>query len=129
MTDAEIIKALEVLIEEQTDGYQTAIEYGGKRDETHELFLELMESVIAMLNRQKAKIKALEMDNNQLQSDIVNANMNADHALAEIERLSVVLCKDCKHRHKVNTGLAIWQVCHKLNRQTDDDFYCAYGER
>ena len=36
----------------------------------------------------KAKIEALQMDNNQLQSDIVNANMNADHALAEIERVN-----------------------------------------
>lgn len=40
----------------------------------------------------------------------------------------VVLCKNCKYRHKTNTGLAIWMVCHKLNRQTADDFYCAYGE-
>lgn len=40
----------------------------------------------------------------------------------------VVLCKDCKFRHKTNNGVAIWMVCHRLNRKTDDDFYCAYGE-
>ena len=40
----------------------------------------------------------------------------------------IVHCKDCRHRHKTNTGLAIWMVCHKLNRQTADNFYCAYGE-
>lgn len=40
-----------------------------------------------LLYRAEAKLKALQMDNAQLQSDIVNANMNADHALAEIERL------------------------------------------
>ena len=40
----------------------------------------------------------------------------------------VVTCKDCKFRQKANMGVAIWSVCHKLNRQTADDFYCAYGE-
>ena len=41
---------------------------------------------------------------------------------------NVVLCKDCKFRHKTNMGVAIWVMCHKLNRKTDEDFYCAYGE-
>lgn len=40
----------------------------------------------------------------------------------------IVHCKDCCHRHKTNMGLGFWMVCHKLNRQTADDFYCAYGE-
>ena len=40
----------------------------------------------------------------------------------------VVTCKDCKYRQKTFNGVAIWHVCHKLNRKTDDDFYCAYGE-
>ena len=42
--------------------------------------------------------------------------------------VEIVRCKNCRHRHKVNTGLAIWDVCHKLNRQTEDEFFCAYGE-
>ena len=40
----------------------------------------------------------------------------------------VVTCKDCRFRQKTNMGLAIWNVCHKLNRKTDDGFFCAYGE-
>ena len=43
--------------------------------------------VYAELHDAKAKNEALQMDNQQLQSDIVNANMNADHAMAENERL------------------------------------------
>ena len=40
----------------------------------------------------------------------------------------IVLCKDCRYRHKTNMGVAIWMMCHRLGRKTDDDFYCAYGE-
>lgn len=48
----------------------------------------LRKETLDLINRQKAKIVALQMDNRQLQSDIANANMNADHALAEIDRLT-----------------------------------------
>lgn len=41
----------------------------------------------AELHDAKAKNKALQMDNAQLQSDVINANMNADHAMAENARL------------------------------------------
>lgn len=40
-----------------------------------------------LINRQKSKIEALQMDNEQLQSDIVNANMNCEHLQAELEML------------------------------------------
>ena len=40
----------------------------------------------------------------------------------------VIRCKDCRFRKKTNMGIAIWNVCHKLGRQTADDFYCAFGE-
>ena len=39
-----------------------------------------------------------------------------------------VLCRDCRYHHKTNMGVAVWTMCHRLNRKTDDDFYCAYGE-
>ena len=39
-----------------------------------------------------------------------------------------VLCKNCRYHNKTNMGVAIWNMCHRLNRQTNDDFYCAYGE-
>ena len=48
----------------------------------------LARNTLALINRQRAKIEALQMDNEQLQSDIANANMNAEHALAEIDRLN-----------------------------------------
>lgn len=39
-----------------------------------------------------------------------------------------VRCKECRYHHKTNMGIGVWCVCHKLNRKTDDDFWCAYGE-
>lgn len=54
---------------------------------TASLAPEEAQRLLDIINRQRAKLEALQMDNAQLQSDIVNANMNADHALAEIERL------------------------------------------
>ena len=96
----------------------------------------------------------LQAENANLTSHLTSLQNDLTSAKAEVDRLRDVVektdaayfqkvgevdsakadaikvrCKDCKHRHKVNTGLAIWQVCHRLNRQTDDDFYCAYGER
>ena len=40
-----------------------------------------------LINQYEAKIKALTMDNEQLQSDIINAEMNLNHAQAEIDML------------------------------------------
>ena len=39
-----------------------------------------------------------------------------------------IRCKECRYHHKTNMGIGVWCVCHKLNRKTDDDFYCAFGE-
>ena len=44
-----------------------------------------------LLCKAESKIKALEMDNAQLQSDIVNANMNCEHVQAENERLNAMV--------------------------------------
>ena len=48
-----------------------------------------------LINRQRANIKALEMDNAQLQSDIINANQNSDHikGLWEAEKEKVEKAK------------------------------------
>lgn len=43
------------------------------------------------LAEKDAKIEALQMDNAQLQSDNINANMNCEHLQAEIERLQKLL--------------------------------------
>ena len=70
MNGAEIIKELENKV--------NGSDWGGFDDA----------DLLDLINRQKAEIEALRMDNQQLQSDIANANMNADHSLAEIERLT-----------------------------------------
>lgn len=48
--------------------------------------------------------------------------------LLEKESVEIVRCKNCKYRNKVNTGVAVWQMCHKFNKKMDDNFFCAYGE-
>lgn len=45
------------------------------------------ETLQKALAEKDAKIEALQMDNAQLQSDNINANMNCEHLQAEIERL------------------------------------------
>jgi hypothetical protein len=47
----------------------------------------LSDDALDLINRQQAKIEALQMDNEQLQSDIINANMNLEHMTAEFEEL------------------------------------------
>ena len=107
MTDNEIIKAFKDFLIEQVDGYTDHIETGGERYEFIEKELELLKETDNLINRQKAEIKALRMDNQQLQSDIINANMNADHALAEIERLTAE--RDVMHQDVIAAEEYAWQ--------------------
>lgn len=46
-----------------------------------------------LINRQQAKIEALQMDNKQLESDVINANMNGEHLLADNKRLLTELLR------------------------------------
>jgi hypothetical protein len=62
MTDNEIVKELEKLIEELDDGYTTCIEHGGKRDLTIERDLSLYCDVLDLINRQKAEIERLNKE-------------------------------------------------------------------
>lgn len=80
MTDNEKIKALEDFVKQQSDGYQTYLEHGGKSDECQEKFLEVVESFVEMFNRQKAEIEALIAGQETLQKYIAEQK-------AEIERL------------------------------------------
>ena len=43
----------------------------------------------------------------------------------------VVRCKDCKHSFGYTTGYGLYGglTCEALDRDVDDDFFCAYGER
>lgn len=83
MTDNGIIKALECLGGNSTLCQQCAydqLEFPRCKENCAKYALYI-------ITRQKAKIEALEMDNAQLQSDNINANMNCEHLQAEIERL------------------------------------------
>lgn len=48
---------------------------------------KFLKDVLVLVCRQKAKIEALTMDNNQLQSDIENANCNCDRLETEKDNL------------------------------------------
>ena len=55
----------------------------------------LARASLDLINRQKAEIEALQMDNKQLQSDVINANQNWDHikVLWECEKEKVESAK------------------------------------
>ena len=82
MTDKEIIvEALEHCVNGDCGGCPNlATEYCS----TPKLFYK---DTLDLINRQQAKIEALQMDKEQLESDVINANMNLEHITAEIERL------------------------------------------
>ena len=99
MTDNEIIKALEELKEEQEDGYITALEFGGKRDETHEGFLALLGATIDLINRQKAEIERL--------TDTLNATIAGQETLQRyIQTAKAEAIKEFAERLKKNVFLA-----------------------
>ena len=94
MTDNEIIKAFDILDKFEFFGGQRAGRelWFNKPADIQEKdiggFLRDIDFLKQFINRQKAKIKALQMDNEQLQSDVVNANMNFEHVQSESERLT-----------------------------------------
>ena len=91
MTDNEIIKALECcskdgMINCRNCPYKKPCNMGRS---------DMQKDALALINNQTAKIKALQMDNAQLQSDIINATQNNDHikALYEEEKQKVEKAK------------------------------------
>lgn len=68
ITDNEIIKFIE-----------HAINSAKSEDGFKEIYWKKLDYILDLINRQKAKIEALQMDNKQLQSDVINANQNWDH--------------------------------------------------
>ena len=73
----------------------------------------LCKESLELINRQNAKIKALQMDNEQLQSDIANANMNLDHAQTEIEGMKHNL-EIIKKKKKTAKAEAIKEFAERL---------------
>ena len=104
MTDNEIIKVL-------TQYAGTYANYGVK---------QVAQEALSLINRQQAKIKALQMDNQQLQSDIVNANMNADHAQADIERLEDLLKRHKRHTDRIRLITA--ETAKKIKAEAIKEF-------
>ena len=60
MTDKEIIEALKEHYRQVDAGYSTHLEYGGKRDEHEEEYIDLLRDVIDLINRQQAEIEGLQ---------------------------------------------------------------------
>lgn len=92
-TDEEVIKALEHCTSSTTSEACNGCPFYDT-DVCIEMDNALNIYALDLINRQRAELKALKMDNDQLQSDIVNATMNLesvqhelDKARAEIERL------------------------------------------
>ena len=61
------------------------LQHNNTRREANFLYLQ------KTLAEKNAKIKALQMDNAQIQSDNINANMNHEHLQAEIESLDFLI--------------------------------------
>ena len=92
MTDNEIIKAMQCVIGNDAScsecRYQKVLPFPSCRRMCAKNALDL-------INRQKAEIEALQMDNKQLQSDVIIANQNWDHikGLWECEKEKVESAK------------------------------------
>ena len=86
MNDNETVKAFIDYCNSVVDGYFDHLSHGGKGYEHEERHIYMIFGIRNIISHQKAKIEALQMDNAQLHSDIVNANMNLEHLQAEIEK-------------------------------------------
>ena len=82
MTDNEIIKAMQCVMGNDVScsecTYQNALPFPSCRNMCAKNALDL-------INRQKAEIEALQMDNKQLQSDVITANQTKEEAEKALE--------------------------------------------
>ena len=93
-TDEDVIKALEHCTSSTTSEACNGCPFN-QSNICEQMSNGLEIYALDLINRQRAELKALKMDNDQLQSDIVNATMNLesvqhklDEARAEIEQLN-----------------------------------------
>ena len=93
MTDNDIIKAFEAFLKTQEDGYITALEYGGKRDEAHEKYLCIFNGICDLINRKKAEASELQHRNSELDIELKAMRGAANSYKAEIERLRALNAK------------------------------------
>ena len=96
MTDEQIIKALECCTIGTFACGKECPYYSSKSNlKVSSCRFDLMCEISNLINRQKEKIEALQMDNKQLQSDVINANQNWDHikGLWECEKEKVESAK------------------------------------
>ena len=87
MTDEQIIKALECCAtDDGNDCFQCP--YGNivYKSGNGGCVNRCREEALDLINRQQTKIEALQTDNKQLQSDVINANQNWDHIKGLWER-------------------------------------------
>jgi hypothetical protein len=83
MTDNEIVKALEEFLYTLEDGYTTAIEFGGKRDEQIEKEIYLFRDTISIIKRQKAKLELSRKNNKAIMQTIADVRAEAIKEFAE----------------------------------------------
>lgn len=133
MTDNEIIKALECCA--CSDGCENCL-YAKQCDG-----VEHLTNALDLINRQKAKNEALQMDNQQLQSDIINENQNYDHikGLWEVEKEKVEKAKQkvinvCKELQTAkaeierlekehNNGFEKWKILDERTKERYEELY------
>ena len=89
MTDNDIIKALKCCSNSCDNGFAKCDECP-RFEEASGCTLKTMKDALDLINRQKVEIKRLQEVKEQLESDVVNANMNCDH----FENLAEQLGKD-----------------------------------
>ena len=93
MTDNEIVKALTEFRNTLDDGYSTAIEYGGKRDEWIEKELNLLCDAIDLINR-------LQTENERLSQFGVTLLRNGSKLFEEIQTAKAEAIKEFAERLK-----------------------------
>lgn len=65
------------------------------------------------------------------QTSKVKAIIAKIKTMPTIDAVSVVRCKDCKHKYQEpwNNGVAVEGECEIWHNATLDDDFCSYGER
>ena len=81
-----------------------------------------------LINRQKAEIKALQMDNKQLETDNCNANMNCEHLQAEIERLEKGSLKEAMTFNSKTIAKATAEAVKEFAERIKENTFTYSGE-
>lgn len=124
MIDNETIKDLEEFLYTLEDGYTSAIEFGGKRDEQIEKEIYLIRDTISIIKRQKEKLELSRKNNKAIMQTIADVRAEAIKGFAEKTQNEIKEAIESNYKAKEERVETLGKYGLPVNPEDDFLMYC-----